>query len=176
METGKYARILSAIDYTASGSLTEWSNFLMGSYIRSVVKVDRRIRWHYTTTIFRLRIGARLTRYRNCKFQNFARTISRHADGISRYSVPPSAGPLLPLYQIPHIMCSEQNNTEVCQNNDTDRCRRFEHFILFYFAQNHTFAAITNSNDLHWAGQYQSAISISKFLKWPKWCNHCKDH
>jgi len=61
-----------------------------------VVKVDRRIRWHYTT-IFRLRIGARLTRYRNCKFHNFAHTISRHADGISRYSVPPSAGPLLPL-------------------------------------------------------------------------------
>ena len=30
--------------------------------------------------------------YRNCKFHNFARTISRHADGISRYSVPPSAG------------------------------------------------------------------------------------
>ena len=31
----------------------------------AVVKVDRRIRWHYTTTILRLRIGARLTRYRN---------------------------------------------------------------------------------------------------------------
>jgi len=65
-----------------------------------VVKVDRRIRWHYTTTILRLRIGARLTRCRTCKFHNFARTISRHADGISRYSVPPtapSAGPLLPL-------------------------------------------------------------------------------
>jgi len=65
---------------------------------RAVVKVDRRIRWHYTTTILLLRnIGARLTRYRNCKFHNFACTISRHADGISRYSVPPSAGPLLPL-------------------------------------------------------------------------------
>jgi len=51
---------------------------------------------HYYT-ILRLRIGARLTRYRNCKFHNFARTISRHADSISRYSVPPSAGPLLPL-------------------------------------------------------------------------------
>jgi len=76
-----------------------------------VVKVDRRIRWHYITTILRLRIGAWLTRYRNCKFHNFARTISwhadgiswhadgisRHADGISRYSVPPSAGSLLPL-------------------------------------------------------------------------------
>ena len=60
-----------------------------------MVKVDRRIRWHYTTTILRLRIGARLTRYRNCKFHNGCRTISRHADGISRYSVPPSAGPLL---------------------------------------------------------------------------------
>ena len=63
----------------------------------AVVKVDRRIRWHYTTTILRLRIGARLTRYRNRKFHNFACTISRHADGISRYSVLPSAGPLLPL-------------------------------------------------------------------------------
>ena len=49
------------------------------------------------TTILRLHTGARLTRYRNCKFHNFARTISRHADGISRYSVPPSAGSLLPL-------------------------------------------------------------------------------
>jgi len=66
---------------------------------RAVIKVDRRIRWHYTTTILRLRIGARLTTYQNCKFHNFARTISRHADGISRYSVPPSAGPLLPLVQ-----------------------------------------------------------------------------
>ena len=63
----------------------------------SVVKVDQRIRWHYTTTILRLRIGARLTRYRNYKFHNGCCTISRHADGISRYSVPPSAGPLLPL-------------------------------------------------------------------------------
>ena len=62
-----------------------------------VVKVDRRIRWHHTTTILRLRIGARLTRYRNCKFHNGCPAISRHADGISRYSVPPSAGPLLPL-------------------------------------------------------------------------------
>ena len=63
----------------------------------AVVKVVRRIRWHYTTTILRLRIGARLTRYRNCKFHNFTRTISRHADGISRYSIPPSVSPLLPL-------------------------------------------------------------------------------
>jgi len=64
----------------------------------SVVKVDR---WHYTTTILRLRIV-------KCKKDCFlipeinevsrhARTISRHADGISRYSVPASAGPLLPL-------------------------------------------------------------------------------
>ena len=67
------------------------------AHLLTVVKVDRRIRWHYTTTILRLRIGARLTRYRNCKFHNFARTISRHADGIRRYSVPLSAGPLLPL-------------------------------------------------------------------------------
>jgi len=36
--------------------------------------------------------------YRNCKFHNFARTVSRHADGISRYSVPPNnAGPFSPL-------------------------------------------------------------------------------
>jgi len=69
-------------------------------YAAAVVKVDRRI----TTTILRLRIGARLTRFRNCKFHNFARTISRHADDISRYSVPPSAGPVLPL-------CSRKNAT-----------------------------------------------------------------
>jgi len=30
-------------------------------HTHTVVKVDRRIRWHYTTTILRLRIGARLT-------------------------------------------------------------------------------------------------------------------
>ena len=41
-----------------------------------------------------------LRAYRNCKFHNGCRPISRHADGISRYSVPPSAGPLLPLYFI----------------------------------------------------------------------------
>ena len=82
---------------TLYGELHE--NFIASACRRfsAVVKVDRRIRWHYTTTILRLRIGARLTRYRNCKFHNFARTISRHADGISRYSVPPSAGPILPL-------------------------------------------------------------------------------
>ena len=39
----------------------------------------------------------RLTRYRNWKFHNGCHTISWHADGISWYSVPPSAGPLLPL-------------------------------------------------------------------------------
>ena len=77
-----------------------------------MVKVDRRIRWHYTTTILRLRIGARLTRYRNCKFHNFARTISRHADGISRYSVPPSAGPLLPLVTTERRAI---NNTLACR-------------------------------------------------------------
>ena len=64
---------------------------------------------YYTTTILRLRIGARLTRYRNCKFHNFARTISRHADGISRYSVPPSAGPLLPLYKSILSTCQRKN-------------------------------------------------------------------
>ena len=37
----------------------------------TVVKVDRRIRWHYTTTILRLRIGARLTRYRGIEIVNF---------------------------------------------------------------------------------------------------------
>jgi len=66
----------------------------------SVVKVDRRIRWHYTTTILRLHIGARLTRYRNCKFHNGCRTISRHA-------VPPSAGPLLPLMLLRKVEISQ---------------------------------------------------------------------
>ena len=69
--------------------LPGWASTRKVKPIWTVVKVDRRIRCHYTTTILRLRIGARLTRYRNCKFHNFARTISRHADGISRYSVPP---------------------------------------------------------------------------------------
>jgi len=77
--------------YTASSV----SDIRSSSVENTVVKVDRRIRWHYTTTIIRLRICARLTRYRNCKLHNGCRTISRLADGISRYSVPPSAGPLL---------------------------------------------------------------------------------
>ena len=74
----------------------------------AVVKVDRRIWWHYTTTILHLRIGARGIEIVNFTTaaprspipddsSRYARTISRHADGISRYSVPPSAGPLLPL-------------------------------------------------------------------------------
>ena len=36
----------------------------MNDKLLPVVRVDRKIRWHYTTTILRLRIGARLTRYR----------------------------------------------------------------------------------------------------------------
>ena len=67
--------------------------------------MDRRIRWHYTTTILRLRIGARLTRYRNCKFHSGCRTISRHA-------VPPSAGPLLPLMLLRKVEISQ--NTHDC--------------------------------------------------------------
>jgi len=74
----------------------------------AVVKVDRRITWHYTTTILHLRTGARGIEIVNFTTaaprspipddsSRYARTISRHADGISRYSVPPSAGPLLPL-------------------------------------------------------------------------------
>ena len=85
----------------------------------AVVKVDRRIRWHYTTTILRLRIGVRLTRYRNCKFHNGCRTISRHTDGISRYSVPPSAGPLLPLPVCPPFLC--WSRPWALQNGWTDR-------------------------------------------------------
>jgi len=95
--------LLSArIGITASSATaqSQVNRITTGGPLKSVAKVDRMIRWHYTTTILRLRIGARLVRYRNCKFHNFARTISRHADGISRYSVPPSAGPLLPLYKV----------------------------------------------------------------------------
>jgi len=87
-----------------------------------VVKVDRRIRWPYTTTILRLRIGARLTRYRNGKFLNFACTISRHADGISRDSVPPSAGPLLPL--VATWSCLHHWTTQIL------RSIIVEHFLL----------------------------------------------
>ena len=69
-----------------------------GGRMRAVVKVDRRIRWHYVHYYYTSPSHwCTTTRYRNCKFYNFARTISRHADGISRYSVPPSAGPLLPM-------------------------------------------------------------------------------
>ena len=46
----------------------------------TVVKVDRRIRWHYTTTILRLRIGARLTRYRNNV--NFTISLALSADTL----------------------------------------------------------------------------------------------
>ena len=48
------------------------------------------------------------TRRLHCskRIDNFARTISRHADGISRYSVPPSAGPLLPLRPLQQITWS----------------------------------------------------------------------
>jgi len=53
---------------------------------------------------------ARLTRYRNCKFHNFARTISRHAHGISRYSVSPSAGPLLPLGGLTLRVCGSHES------------------------------------------------------------------
>ena len=71
----------------------------MGCLLRSGKSGPKdQVALHYYYTSLRLRIGARLTRYRNCKFHNynFARTVSRHPDGISRYSVPPSAGPLYP--------------------------------------------------------------------------------
>ena len=70
----------------------------MNDKLLPVVRVDRKIRWYYTTTILRLRIGARLTRYRIVIFTISLALSAGHADGISRYSVPPySAGPLLPL-------------------------------------------------------------------------------
>jgi len=89
----------------------------------SVVKVDRRIRWHYTTTILRLRIGAGLTKYRNYKFHNGCCTISRHADGISRYSVPPSAGPLLSLAQF-NIFFYSLSALSVMSHNSCHRTDR----------------------------------------------------
>jgi len=58
---------------------------------KSVPKDQVALHYYYTSPSYWC------TRYQNCKFHNFARTISRHADGISWYSVPPSAGPLLPL-------------------------------------------------------------------------------
>jgi len=46
----------------------------------TVVKVDRRIRWHYTTTILRLRIGARLTaHFYPCKLTLSAGTLMASA-------------------------------------------------------------------------------------------------
>ena len=99
-----------------------------------VVKVDWRIRWHYTTTtILRLRIGARLTRYRNCKFHNGCRTISRHADGINRYSVPPSAGPLLPLTSAQNFL--QAGCPSCCPTNSVKALKAFEMLMHPYLTK-----------------------------------------
>jgi len=89
-----------------------------------VVKVDRRISWHYTTTTI-----LRLTRYRNCKFHNGCRTISRHADGISRYSVPPSAGPLLPLTPAQNFLQAG------CPTNSVKALKAFEMLMHPYLTK-----------------------------------------
>ena len=47
----------------------------------------------------------------------YARTISRHADGISRYSVPPSAGPLLPLFLTILGSSVKEGGTQLCVNS-----------------------------------------------------------
>ena len=97
LRDGTVVQVLDPVRVLQNESILLANEYLCCAH--AVVKLDRRIRWqwHYTTTILRLCIGARLTRYRNGKFHNFARTISRHADGISMYCVPPSAGTLLPL-------------------------------------------------------------------------------
>ena len=46
----------------------------------------------------------------------YARTISRHADGISRYSIPPSAGPLLPLFLTILGSSVKEGGTQLCVN------------------------------------------------------------
>jgi len=59
-----------------------------------VVKVDRRIRWHYTTTILRLRIGARLTAhfYPLVKCTSLLSFTPTPVSLTSGYVVPLSAG------------------------------------------------------------------------------------
>ena len=69
----------------------------MNDKLLPVVRVDRKIRWHYTTTILRLRIGARLTRYR---IVNFTILLALSAGTLMASAGTPyrhSAGPLLPL-------------------------------------------------------------------------------
>ena len=75
---------------------------------RPVVKVDRRIRWHYTTRGLLYFAFALVHDSRGIEIVNFTVSLalfSRHADGISRYSVPPSAGPLLPLRKAQQTTC-----------------------------------------------------------------------
>ena len=68
-------------------------------------------------------------------FTNFARTISRHADGISRYSVPPSAGPLLPL-SIIQIKLNQFKKMPAWsltyKESVFKRCHSDKHFSEFY--------------------------------------------
>jgi len=68
---------------------------------------------------------------RGIKIVNFtisAHTISRHADGISWYSVPPSAGPLLPLgapYSIKSYSLSHRWTPAVfCTDNEYENMGR----------------------------------------------------
>jgi len=74
-----------------------------------MVKVDRRIRWHYTTTILRLRIGARLTAH------------------FYRCTLALSAGTLMASGGTPYRLVPAQTRTEQfsgpcenCQRNVTD--------------------------------------------------------
>ena len=62
----------------------------MKTAVSPVVKVDRRIRWHYTTTIFRLRIGARLTAHfypcvSHILYLVFSRLLIENEKRTSRY-------------------------------------------------------------------------------------------
>jgi len=77
-------RIVSYQKAPSLASLSRWGNRMSREPDDTSGKSGPKdqVALHYYRTILRLRIGARLTRYRNCKFHNFARTISRHADGI----------------------------------------------------------------------------------------------
>jgi len=66
------------------------------------------LQWLYTITILAFISMAA----RSIKIVQYARIISRHADGISWYSVPASASPLLPLI---NTIINIINNTNQCQ-------------------------------------------------------------
>jgi len=93
------------------GSGSSWT-----IYNTTVVKVDRRIRWHYTTTILRLRISARLTRYRNCKFHNGCRGTLMASAGTPYRLVPAHFYPCNTKFVKRHVVVASEAQT-ICKQS-----------------------------------------------------------